>query len=454
MRNAGTFALHRKLAIYYGNWSVEPVNKFIRNSSGKTRWFKRNGANSQTWRKPSKFPVFCVQQWIRWYGQVACSHVDEAQGYQGRSWLLTCTMYKNAMIHWDYSQQPYRCEYCGKAFATTKSVCVHLQLHHYGRDAKYLCLPCKTYFRRSNQLFDHNATVHKKTYQCRQCCKCFHQLSEQTLHERLHSFNKSFRCERCTETFQSPSSLSLHFQRVHLFSVDRSIHCPLCDYSFAKQSDLNAHIYVHNDAGQDPFECPDCSELFDNLELFVEHMGVHERKVETTNDQTKISVDNLDDTDDIDDADDFLDAVAMDDIFDDPSDDNESNLTKMGVTLSYTCPICNKIYEDITAFNSHCEKHETLASPTKLAPKTTEMLKPNRPKTTRAAVSLKWQENDNKIRNFSCEKCNRKFTMASTLSLHLRRTHLGIKPYKCQVCQWAFAQSSDLIKHMRKHTGM
>lgn len=281
------------------------------------------------------------------------------------------------------------------------------------------------------------------------------------MHERLHSFNKPFRCEQCDEAFMSQSSLSLHVHRVHEFSIDRQIHCPLCDYSFSKQSDLNAHIYVHNDDGQDMFECPDCSELFDNLELFVEHMRVHERLVEPVKELTKNTTDRLGDVIvHIDESDDFMDTVGMDDIFDDPTDltdDNETNLTKMGVTLSYTCPICNKIYEDITEFNSHCEKHETPVATSPISKSTTkpmeEMLKPNRPKSSRAAVSLKWQENDNKVRNFSCEKCNRSFTMASTLSLHLRRTHLGIKPYKCQVCEWAFAQSSDLIKHMRKHTG-
>lgn len=353
--------------------------------------------------------------------------------------------------------QPYRCEYCGKAYATTKSVCVHLQLHHFGRDEKYLCLPCKKYFGRANDLFDHNVVVHKKTYQCATCCKCFTQMSELTMHERLHSFNKPFRCERCDDAFMSQSSLSLHVHRVHEFSIDRQIHCPLCDYSFAKQSDLNAHIFVHSDDGQDPFECPDCAELFDNLEMLIEHMGVHQKKVETVSlEPPKNSTNNSEHvTDNVDESHDFMDE-AMDDIFDDPTDnDHENNLTKMGVTLSYTCPICDKMYEDITEFNSHCEQHETPATNTQISKSKPieEMLKPNRPKTTRAAVSLKWQENDNKVRNFSCEKCNRSFTMASTLSLHLRRTHLGIKPYKCQVCEWAFAQSSDLIKHMRKHTG-
>lgn len=365
--------------------------------------------------------------------------------------------------------QPYRCEYCGKAFATTKSVCVHLQLHHFGRDDKYLCLPCKKYFHRSNDLFDHNVIVHKKAYQCRACCKCFNQMSELTTHERLHSFNKPFSCEQCGEAFMSQSSLSLHVNRAHEFSIDRPIHCPLCDYSFSKQSDLNAHIYVHSDEYDDMFECPDCSELFDHLELFIEHMVMHEKRVETITAATKNSVSRswkLEDVSDTaDEPDDFMDNSAFDDIFDDPTDDNESNLTKMEVTLSYSCPICKKVYEDIAEYNSHCETHEAASttnqvtkSPTSQVTKSTtkpieEMLKPNRPKTSRAAVSLKWQENDNKVRNFSCEKCNRSFTMASTLSLHLRRTHLGIKPYKCQVCEWPFAQSSDLIKHMRKHTG-
>lgn len=282
------------------------------------------------------------------------------------------------------------------------------------------------------------------------------------MHARTHSFNKPFSCQQCDETFMSQSSLSLHIHRVHDFNKDRQIHCPLCDYSFSKQSDLNTHIYVHNDDSQ-LFECPDCSELYDNLEMFIEHVEIqHEKNVRAIKELTKFVTDNSEEDvkENFDDCNDFMDNSAMiDDIYDYQNEDNENkyDLTKLGVTLSYTCPICDRTYENVTEFNTHCEQHETPASSSQIKKSSSkpmeEMLKPNRPKKPRAAVSLKWQEKDNKVRNFSCDKCNRSFTMASTLSLHLRRTHLGIKPYKCQVCEWAFAQSSDLIKHMRKHTG-
>lgn len=236
----------------------------------------------------------------------------------------------------------------------------------------------------------------------------------------------------------SQSTLSLHVNRAHQFNTDRQIHCALCDYSFCKESDLNAHVYVHNDDGQ-PFECPDCAELFDDLDIFIEHIQNHERKVSAINELTKDVEDNFANVNEsLDESNDFMDNSTMDDIRDDDNQIDDNDLTKLGVTLSYSCPICDKTYENITEFNTHCDSHK---SPVKLVNETTnstptsteEMLKTKRPKASRAPVSLKWQENDNKIRNFSCDKCNRSFTMASTLSLHLRRTHLGIKPYKCQV---------------------
>lgn len=266
----------------------------------------------------------------------------------------------------------------------------------------------------------------------------------------MHSFDKQFQCQQCDEAFMSQSSLSAHVQRVHQFSIGRQVHCPLCDYSFAKHSELNAHIFVHGDDAN-PFECPDCAELFDGLELFVEHMTLHEKKCEDEEVKEPMSNMKNETTEPVDSADesnDFMDGLAVDDNYDNTNDDIENNLT------------IQKIYEDIAEFDAHCATNETpiansnVAAKPQLMKPLEGMLKPNRAKTTRAAVSLKWQERDNKIRNFSCEKCNRSFTMASTLSLHFRRTHLGIKPYKCQVCEWAFAQSSDLNKHMRKHTGM
>lgn len=107
-------------------------------------------------------------------------------------------------------------------------------MHHSGRDDKYLCLPCKQYFHRANDLFDHNAVVHKKNHQCGKCVKCFSNIHELLMHERSHTFNKPFRCKQCDEEFMTQSSLSLHVTRVHEFNVDRQIHCSLCDYSFSK----------------------------------------------------------------------------------------------------------------------------------------------------------------------------------------------------------------------------
>lgn len=172
---------------------------------------------------------------------------------------------------------------------------------------------------------------------------------------------------------------------------------------------------MHND--DEHFECPDCAELFDHLEMFIQHVEAHEKKVRAIKDLAECGTDNLGDVkENVDESNDFMDNSVMDDY---EIDDNESkdDLSKLGVILSYTCPICDKKYNNITEFNTHCENHEAPASNshhTKTNSKSLDkMLKPNRPKKARAAVSLKWQENDNKVRNFSCDKCNRSFTMAS-----------------------------------------
>lgn len=330
--------------------------------------------------------------------------------------------------------KPYRCPFCVKRYSQKDTLDVHL-LSHKDVEMPYNCTMCKMKFKTIIQLTEHMSGAHNKSFNCTECVKCFGNISELTKHKRTHSMERPFKCEICDETFSQQSSLQLHVKKVHENKDERNFKCTLCDYSFLQSSDLTTHMFIHIDDG--PFECPDCADLFEDLKMYQEHMRVHENFIKNEEKITK-ELNSFD--------------TELTNLVNETLADDEFPIFVKADDF-YTCLNCCETFTDLFEFQKHQETHNKLLKKSEIKQKVILMKKTDKPKKSRAPVSLAWQEKDNKVRNFRCKLCDRSFTLASTLTLHNRRTHLGIKPYECSVCKWSFAQSSDLIKHMRKHTG-
>lgn len=357
--------------------------------------------------------------------------------------------------------KPYRCEYCAKRFSQQDSMDVHNQIHHTNHEKLYYCSICikKPRFSDKTEFIDHMTMKHKKPYKCSICIKCCNR-NELKLHERTHLMEKPYKCTICNDLFSLENTLNEHMNKMHTnnYSYDALIiDCPLCDDHFFKKNDLNTHMGVHID--ENPFECPDCANLFESLILFQEHMKIHDKIDDSDNifHNNDIIYDGSDDNDDVNDSIHSKVTKEEEQILEQTNDNKiENDLALLGVTISCTCPICNKLFNDIALFNNHTQTHHDtnlIANEQKTKTTISANVIEKFPQKSRKPSSIEWQKRDNKIRNFSCKECARSFTLASTLQLHYRRTHLGIKPYECSVCLWKFAQSSDLIKHLRKHTG-
>lgn len=179
-----------------------------------------------------------------------------------------------------------------------------------------------------------------------------------------------------------------------------SSQCSLCDTTCERSRELELHLASHIDDGL-PFECPDCADLFQSLQKYLEHLR----------------------------------AVHQEHIFEEYISDDEPSMV-----------ICEDNSEtDDDKLTGNSDSHISLGS---LLPSddTTHLAQPKR-----KPVSVKWQLSDNKVRDFKCKQCKRSFTTLATLRLHIHRTHLNIRHHQCPECHWQFAQSGDLRKHMRKH---
>lgn len=355
--------------------------------------------------------------------------------------------------------RPYRCEFCGKAFTQFDTMQVHQTLEHSDMATPYSCTICKQQVASSHVLTEHMKTEHQRTHKCRWCIKCFTRLNELIKHESTH--NNATAPSHLYDRYDQacvPIALDQHKQR------EQQHHCPLCEYSFSQASDMNTHIYGHID--ESPFECPDCSELFENFNIFQCHMRTHNNSLIPDGPKRDIAESKDDDSNHS-----YTDLITSADTCNSNDGKNandavESDLARLGVKITYPCLNCDKVFSCLLDYSEHSANcHPTTSKPntssTKAGSATAlmdfnsqiSMKKTEKPTKSRAPVSLAWQQRDNKVRNFTCKMCQKSFTLASTLTLHFRRTHLGIKPYECKVCGWTFAQTSDLIKHMRKHTG-
>ncbi|XP_037616689.1 uncharacterized protein LOC119482862 isoform X2 [Sebastes umbrosus] len=93
--------------------------------------------------------------------------------------------------------------------------------------------------------------------------------------------------------------------------------------------------------------------------------------------------------------------------------DTETCTPEITRSTTNTCEYCGKVFNDMSALNSHRKTH-TLT--------------------------------------FDCDKCEKKYSSRASLNVH-RRTHTGDTPYLCSHCGRGFRTSNSLGFHVRIHTG-
>ena len=297
--------------------------------------------------------------------------------------------------------KPYKCDSCGRAFATESTLSAHQVAHN----CRKFCAVCGKGFSQQHELFQHIVENHPKgagikTVPCIICNKSFTKefLDEHTA--QVHGTDGPFKCKKCDQAFREKDHLTEHTKTRHYtcitcdeqFKSERllTLHhmefhaqpvfsCSICGRSFPKQDFLDEHVLTH--AGTKQFTCTICNKSTWTKDRLDHHKGFH---YEVCGKSPYIIVKS-------------------------PSGETE-----------YKCGLCRMAYDTAADVEEHMEAHHH-----KFA----------------------------KMGRYRCRTCNQMFISESLVEEHILQNHED-KPFRCPVCGTQFVTKIGLNAHIKIHSRM
>ncbi|XP_067321402.1 zinc finger protein 436-like [Anolis sagrei] len=193
------------------------------------------------------------------------------EGYKCQKCGKCFTQNTQLIGHWrsHTGEKPYQCQECGKCFSYHSLLLRHKSVHT--GEKPYQCQECGKCFADRSHLVRHKR-VHtgEKPYQCQECGKCFADRSDLVKHKRLHTGEKPYQCQECGKCLAYPSDLVSH-KRLH--TGEKPYQCQECGKCFAYPSDLVSHKRLHT--GEKPYQCQECGKCFARSSHLVNHKRLH-----------------------------------------------------------------------------------------------------------------------------------------------------------------------------------
>ena len=275
------------------------------------------------------------------------------------------------------------CPLCNRAFVQKSTLTRHIRIVH-EKLKPYSCKICKHSFSTKDNIYMHTLRKHPssnlKPFSCEICIQSFYNEEALRRHKRKHKKGSVFECDFCHKICVSQEALDKH-KNVHDINNedDNKSFCYVCKISFKLCIYLKAHnLRYHSIVSNAVFSCDICNFSCTEKDLYQAHIKSHIRrkmKIQVRNVYLNLYEFYLD----------FNDNVSclnycelcyktftnLDVLMKHKQEEHcprnaKVNLVKLNITnfksFSYSCKVCNNIFNDKRQLFRHKILHLTKIS--------------------------------------------------------------------------------------------
>ena len=243
---------------------------------------------------------------------------------------------------------------------------------------------------------------------CSYCQKEFSKAFDLDQHVRSHTGEKPYQCVICGRGFAQKSNVKKHMathkvwplqhntlpsSQTSLISETKSSYqCQYCKHNFTKYTDFKTHLKTHEDHKSYKCQVSGCGQLFQDLDMFLDHSSLHDNK-------------------------------------------------------QFRCHVCSHVFGDLGQLNLHSYAHLTDEQT-----REKQFFQCSKCKNKYTSIEALNHHMDTATHSFNCDICDKEFSAERLLRKHLAVTHSEAM-FECKVCKKKMKNETYLKSHMLIHSG-